>query len=186
MSAVTAEELLEVGFGPYEGFFTDGQTANNKLDLSYQRLSEHPALFRRVVSGLCELAEPYKPEFTIGNPDGATGLAGAVALEMDIYCLHLAKEPSANAIRFATTIDKFSMSVLGRGVGIEDVLNRRATTRRVLAMPGMFDKVLAVIGVFDRGMEGEVKEVRKPVHSLIKLPIPAQLEADSTLWKFGS
>jgi hypothetical protein len=184
MTNVYSEELLDIGFSRYEGTFADGQSANNKLDLSYQRLVEYPHLFRRVIIGLCELAEPYKPEFTIGNPDGATGLAGAVALEMDIHCLHLAKNPVSREISFATSIDKYSLTVLDRGVGVEDILNRRSTTERVLRLPGIFDKVVAIVGVFDRGIEGEVKEISKPVHSLVKQPIPAVLPEESLLWKY--
>ncbi len=180
MSSVSTQELLQVGLMPFEGTFADGQLANNKLDLSYARLSSRPRLFRRIVKGLCEYAEPYKPEFTIGNPDGATGIAGAVALEMDLHCIHLAKTPD-KGIQYATTIDEFSVLQVQRGVLIEDVLNRRSTSQKVLRLPHLADKISAVIGIFDRGMPGEVRSIDKPVHSLVTFPIPPVLHDNSDI-----
>lgn len=180
MSSVSTQELLLAGLMPFEGTFADGQPANNKLDLSYARLSSRPRLFRRIVQELCEYAEPYKPEFTIGNPDGATGIAGAVALEMDLHCIHLVKTHN-KGIKYATTIDEFSVSQVQRGVLIEDVLNRRSTSQKVLQLPHLADKISAVISIFDRGMPGEAHFIDKPVESLVKFPIAPELPDNSEL-----
>lgn len=183
-TSISAEELIKVGLTHYEGTFSDGQSANNKLDLSYQRLSVHPKLFRRIVLGLCEIADPYKPEFTVGNPDGATGIAGAVALEMDVYCLHLAKTTD-KSIDYATSIDEFSASQLKSGVIIEDVINRRSTTERVLRLPNLAEKISAVIGIFDRGLPGEARHIDKPVHALATLPIEPTIPLNSPIWQLA-
>lgn len=183
MPKVSAEELLEVGFMRYEGVFADGQPANNKLDLGYPNLAPHTALFRKIVLGLCEVAEQYKPEFTVGNPDGATGIAGAVALEMDLYCVHLVKR--AGNIEYSMLFDEDAVNQLGSGLIVEDVLNRRSTTKKVLGLPQLAPKISAVIGIFDRGIMGENVELDKKVHALVTQPIEQLLPEDSPLWRYA-
>jgi hypothetical protein len=180
------ERLLDVGFGSYEGSFADGQSANNKLELDYAMLSKHPELCNEVVTRLTDLAEIFNPQFIMGVPDGATGFAAAVAarirLQRKIYNPVLTKDGTTQAIDYRGSMDRSLVMALSTGVLIEDVLNRRSTTERVLRISGLAPKITTVIGIFDRSLPEERIDVGKPVYRLAAQEIPAVLTADSELW----
>ncbi|HTB48631.1 MAG TPA: hypothetical protein VK712_00960 [Verrucomicrobiae bacterium] len=179
-------QLLEIGFGPYNGQFTDNQPANNKLNLDYENLNQeqHAELHDEVVSRLCGLAEMFEPEFVIGVPNGAIGLAQAVAVHYSgfVYNPFLKKDESSKTVGYATPLDQEVAEELSCGVLIEDVLNRRSTTQRVLRIPGLAPKIVAVIGIFDRSVPSERKPVGRPVRSLVSMEIPAIIDEEHELW----
>lgn len=180
------EQLLEIGFERHNDEFADGQLANNKLELDHQRLSQHLQVYEAVVGRICELAEPYKPEFVIGVPHGATGLAGKVALELgnNVYNPVLKIDKAAKTMDYATQLDRSIVERLDRGLLVEDVPNRRSSIQRALRVPDLAAKISVVLGVFDRGLPDERKSVDKPVHSIVALEIPAILPSDSELWNY--
>jgi len=175
------EQLLAIGFGRYNGPHASGEQANNKLELGYPTLAKYPEVLERVVAGICDYAEPYEPEFVVGVPHGATGLAAKVASQMDLYYIQLDK--SEGEITYAQQTDGDNMQFLSQGIMVEDVLNRLTNTARALRLRAMAPKIAAVIGVFDRGMLGRREPIEQPIHSLVSLPIGAQLPTDHFLFK---
>lgn len=174
-------QLLRVGFRRYDGTFAGGQKANNKTELDYDTLARHPRLLDRVVELMCEEAESYNPDFFVGVPDGATNLAGRVAREYGAYHVSL-RRVSKEEMGYKTEIDRSSIAHLGDGVLIEDVLNQLTNTRRALMVEGLDPKILAVIGILNRGMPGEQQPISKPIHSLVTRSIPAILPPSDELW----
>lgn len=181
------DQLLEAGFRRYDGVFAGGQQANNKTELDYETLLRHPQLLNQVVELICEKAEPYKPDFFAGVPDGATGLAERVAQETGAYFVRL-KRPSKTEMSYATTADRDRVGCLQGGILLEDVLNRRTNTKRALDIEGLGPKILAVIGILDRSIPEpeDRKTIGKPVHSLVRRPIAPILPDDDELWRFAS
>ena len=126
------DRLLAVGFGSYDGHFADGQLANNKLDLDYAHVAQDPELLDEVADGLYALAKPFRPQFVIGVPNGATGFAQAVAARFriwsDVRQPVLTKNQVAKTMDYRSGRDESIVAGLSRGILIEDVLNRRAST----------------------------------------------------------
>ena len=81
-SAALREKILLQCFEPYEGNFATGAAANNKLDL--EQLVVGSATYNAIVRGIGKTAIRYEPDFCVGVPDGATGLAMHVAHRMGI------------------------------------------------------------------------------------------------------
>ena len=184
------EKLTFVGFDFHTDpiKFAGDQIANNKFDLGYEQLKKHPALLQEVLDGLCELAESCdpQPEFTVGVPDGATELAGRVALEMGIYCVHLTYlDETKERIIYKNEIDENTVECLDSGVIIEDVLNRRTSTSKVLDVPKLEPKVSTVLAILDRAdrntPDTDVLDINKPIKSLVTVSVPAQLDMQSEI-----
>ncbi len=193
MATELGEQLLQIGFRDFEGEFADGQEANNRVELDSAVLAQHPLIRDVVVSGLADLAEQYRPsfnqpQFIVGVPDGATDLAGWVAYELstkydrEIYVAQL--EKTEDGFFFKTPVDEDTVNKCTSGLIVEDTLNRRSSTRKVLWLPGMHGKILAVLAELDRGVEGDYEELDIPVHPLAKIAIPAMLEPDSPFRKY--
>jgi len=181
-------QLMQHGFSRFAGTFADGQAADNKLELDHRSLSQNQNLLTTVVANICELAEPYHPDFVIGVPNGATNLAVAVAKNMrqEVYSPHLAKDDATKLIDYKTEADRDMIAFLGRGILIEDVLNRRRTTRKVLQLAELGPKICAVIGVFDRSVPAERLPVDKPTHALVHQKIPATIgNKNSRFWRYA-
>lgn len=183
------ERLLDIGLEHYDGFFADDQPANNKLDLGYERVSQHSEVCDEVLYRMYHIARKhrYNPDFIVGVPNGAIGYAARLAAMLEVdYNPHLRKDPNTKKLYYANDIDKDSVSRLQRGILVEDVLNRRSSTRRALRLPGLGPKTTAVIAVFDRGIPEERYAIDKPVHAVVARPIPAELPQIHALWQHAS
>lgn len=181
MSEQLRGQLLQIGFGRFEGLHASGTQANNKLELGYETLRRYPEVLDRIVTGLCETVVPYRPDFVAGVPHGATSLATEVGKQLDTYEVRLTK--SAGTITYAHEQDKENLRCVGDGVLIEDVLNRLTNTKACLDLPGLGAKVVAVAGIFDRGFLGQREPIEQPIHSLVSLPIGTQLPDDHYLFR---
>jgi orotate phosphoribosyltransferase len=174
------QQLLQIGFQRCDPpiTFADGQTANNKLELSYDAVRQHDDVYQRVIVGLFQLARPYKPDFIVGIPNGATEYALQVAIMLDVHQIMLDKDDDTKALSYASTIDYQKVQGLQRGILVEDVINRRSSLERAMRLPDMAAKIVGVIGVFDRGLMAERRSLNVPVQCIATMPIPAQLSTE--------
>jgi len=175
--------LLTAGFERYSGKFKGNQYANNKVILDFEKVHKNKQLYPRVLGGLCRLVAQHNPDFVVGVPDGATGYADAVARNLRIDVIHLAKDKQHHRMEFATEDDRVLADLLQRGVLIEDVPNRRTSLKEAVDLLGA--KVIRAVGIFDRGVPGELIDIGIGVDSLVHEPIPAELSQRHELWHFA-
>jgi orotate phosphoribosyltransferase len=127
------------------------QQANNKLDLA--PIEHDQSLRGLIIPALGDLVLQHEPEFVIGVPTGGTWLADAVANEINCYSAHLKRDEQRNMSYEDQEVDwGMTVSSLSRGVLVEDVFNRFTSTRQALAVPGLNERVVAIIGIWDRGV----------------------------------
>ncbi len=175
--------LLWEGFELVDTQFAGGQSANNKLLLDYDKVKQNKRLYSWVLGGLCNVIEPYKPDFVAGMPNGATGYAEAVGTRLGIEVVRLAKVEKTKQIVFASEEDRETAELGEHGVAVEDVMNRRTTLKKGIDLLG--DKVFLAVGIFDRGMPGECLDLGVPIESLAQEPIPAMLPRRHELRRFA-
>lgn len=183
------EELLSLGFSRWEGNFANGEPANNKLSLDHDMLKQDPKLYTMVVRRMCELAEPYRPSFFIGVPQGATGIAKAVAQEYGAHLLsptpEIKKDYATKTMSYANTQSSRIVRCSGNGVLVEDVFRTGSSTEKALALPYMAGKIIAGVCVFDRRISGNCLDLPIEVHSVAQEPIPTMLKEESELWQYS-
>ncbi len=186
MSDQLLTNLLEIGFSHASDNLSSNAPINNKLELDFATVSQYPDVLKKVTERLCEIVEPYQPEFVMGVPDGATGYAARVAWELDIYNPHLDRRGDRE-IAFATDIDSDSVRRLSRGALIAAVIDKFTDVNQVLRLDGMPETINIVAGVFDRGKAAWRQESSPsiPHHSAVSKPIPPQLGSRSRLWKYA-
>lgn len=182
------ESLLNEGFQRWNGTYTGGRLANNRLVLDYDSLQHHNlSLFGRVIKELCKLTEAYTPEFVAGVQRGETGYVSRVAAELDIQPVRLAQKNIHGTlhISYASELDEYTASELApRGVLIEDVVYDRRGTRAALEFDDLGPKIIAAVSIFDRSPPSESQNFDIPINSLVTEPIPAML-GRSKLWQFA-
>lgn len=180
------EEILATCFSRYEGEFADGDQANNKLDM--EKIYDNPELFEEVTLRLGQVAMEHDPEFIVGVPDGATRLADAVASYCGLFSAHLRRTGSnKDKVEFKDNFldGKVICGSLSRGVLVEDVFNKFTSTNRVLAVPELSERIVAVEAIWDRGSDPRSKP-DVPARALIKEHVPSILPADSRFWGFAA
>ncbi|MGC1177128.1 MAG: hypothetical protein WA843_03595 [Candidatus Saccharimonadales bacterium] len=167
-----------------------GQPANNKLELeNIESLSELRAV---VVRKIGELVMPYDPEFVIGVPYGAIWIADAIAKEYGIeYAPRLKARGTASGKQMQYDNEFVDGEVivrnLSRGVLVEDVFNHFTNTRRALAVPGLSEKIVGIVGIWDRGVSHENRETpTQPYQALVTEHIDEMLAETSELWRFAA
>ncbi len=178
------EEILATCLVSYNGYFHNGERANNKLDLDRLQLS-NPALREKVIAGLGKMAMDFKPDFIVGVPNGANWLAEAVAIEIDVDCPVLEKSEDGRRMYFLDEIERDYCINNFRGVVVEDVSTHLTSVRQTLAVPEIGCRAVASIAVWDRGRDSERHGLEIPFVPLIKEHIPPILPADSLLWEFA-
>jgi hypothetical protein len=180
------ERLLKAGIGHYNKRFVSGVEANNKLDLDFETINRFPELRTDVLNGLGKLAVVHAPDLIVPIPNGANGYGSKVARALGIDFMILGKNPVTKDI-FYNIGDLAALMKYRRIVLVEDVPNALTTTNTVLAMRGMAERVVGVIGIWDRGDPA----IRLPlpggvaVSSIVQEYIPAQLGPDSPLWDYA-
>lgn len=178
--AITAAELVAASFAWGETIYAAGTPATHKLEMDYEAMEHHPLLLWRLVKALTEETIPYKPDYIVGVPNGATGYAGAVALELsgqddrDVFLAHLHKDESG--IGFATDIDRDTASRLSKAVLVEDVFNTGKSTRQSIdCIRSVGSEVVAVVAAFDRGDPMTRPDLEVPFRSMAAAYIPPDL-----------
>lgn len=175
--------ILASCFDKYNGTYASGVAANNKLDL--EALGYYLELEALAVNGLTELVRPYKPDLIVPVPDGANRLGRQIAMALGIDAMILRKDSVTKEITMKPGAEQI-FAAAKRIVVVEDVLNQRTTTSRVLALPWIGERTQAVVGVWDRGDPAARPTLAVPVQSLVEEFIPAELPQDSEYWSYIS
>ena len=179
------EEFLRTCFEPFDGEFASGKKANNKIEA--ENIYDHNELFEAIALRLGQAVLEHNPEFVVGVPDGATKLADAVALRCDLQAVHLKRTgPNREKMEFKDNfLDREVICrPLSRGVLIEDVFNEFTNTRKSLAIPELSERIVAVVGILDRGPRRR-QEPAVPCRALIRKRIPNELWRYSRMWKYA-
>lgn len=182
------DRLLQVGFRRYEDSFASGLQANNKLDLSYEALHPHAELLAEVIQRLGELATEYQPDLIVPVPNGANGIGSNVAMKLNIEAACLIKNTwdTTQGIYYgngsAQAINEHERIIL-----VEDVINGLTSTRRVMALPGITERLVSVIGIWDRGDPQTRLVLPRGVvlQAIIQEPIAPMLPESSKLWEYA-
>lgn len=178
------ERILTTCFDRYDGTFANGEVANNKLD--GERAQYNHVLRPMIVRRMGKLVLRHKPGFVTAVPAGANWIARDVSEQYDLALVRLRRDPrKPGRIVFDSPKDKEICESHGRGVLIEDVINRFTNTHRVLQIPALKQRIVAEVAMWDRGPKGDREEPDFPHEALIDEPIPALLQDDSPLWEFA-
>ncbi|HVV25724.1 MAG TPA: hypothetical protein VHC21_01700 [Candidatus Saccharimonadales bacterium] len=175
------ETVLRLTFDRYEGTFAGGQPANNKLDL--ERIAHVPGLRAQIVYGLAELAQPHRPDLIVGVPHGGDWLATDLAWQLGIRALLLDKDEHK-----AFHYQKGGEQMVARServVGVDDLFNRRTSIRKVQALNGLAERMVAAVAVWDRNPAMKPR-LPLPHEALIEEAIPDMLPADDPRQKYLS
>lgn len=180
------EALLYAGFGRYDDLHASGEHANNKLSLGYDELSGSHELCGRIVYGLSGLAAVYKPDLLLSVPSGPDEYARRMGRFMGVRVLVPYKDPETKEI----SVDEDSEKVIEASetiVLVEDVPNSHTNTRKVLALQGVEERVVALAGIWDRGNPSTRKTLPNGIKtsSMVTEFIPARLRSDSGYWKYA-
>lgn len=180
------EELLTTGFGRYSGTFASGVEANNKLNLD--GVQRNMRLRREVVAGIGQIIQDNNLEFglVMPVPNGANWLGLEVASANNARYLPLRKAGNRQ-ISLISPQDQGEIDVADKIVVVEDVPNGLTSVRRVLGLPGVMERTVAVLGVFDRGDPSQREPLPEHIllRSLVEEYIPPMLPDDSNLWKYA-
>lgn len=89
---------------------------------------------------------------------------------------------------FEREIDRITCSHLERGMLLEDVINTRASTNRVFAIPELAERLVAIEAIWDRGRQPEDHAHNPPVPTgaVIAEYISPILQDESELWEYAS
>lgn len=187
--AITASELVAASFEWGETTYAAGATATHKLTMDYEAMEQHPLLLWRLVRAMTEAVAPYRPDYIAGVPNGATGYAGAVALELsgrddrDVFLVHLKKDTAG--VRFKTDIDRDTAGRLSRAALIEDVFNTGKSTRESIdCLRSAGSEVVAVVAGFDRGNDTARPDLGVPLHSIAAAYIPPDLTPGTDVLRY--
>ncbi|MGH7238161.1 MAG: hypothetical protein ACREGF_06510 [Candidatus Saccharimonadales bacterium] len=193
MATSLREPILKACFQPGNLVFAGGEEANNKLEL--ENLRHCPDLRSLVAARVGKLVREYNPDLIIPVPNGANWLGQDIARARGIGCVLLGKNAETKEIYYPSNIQKQIVEGSQSIVIIEDALNKLITTKKVLALPGIAEKCLAVAGIWRRGDLGlvlprylesaENEDDYIPVQAVINEFIPAQLPDDSELWRYA-
>ncbi len=187
------EELLSIGLRREEGvIYSNGEQGNNIIDIDHAKLKKHPDTYKKVVTRICRLAEPYKPEFFIGIPDGATEIAETAAREYGIPVYEfnprlIKHDPVTRKMAYVNALSRVIVQGLGSGVIIDDVLRKGSNLLEALEVPRLADNLVLSVSVYDRSMLGDdpVLPSHIDVVSVGGRPVPTMLEDDSVLWQYA-
>jgi hypothetical protein len=181
------ESLLQIGFGRYRGKYAGSLAANNKLDLGYENLQPYSEIYGTVIAKLGELSSRYEPDLLLPVPYAANGYAGDIGRLIATDSVCLSKNQLTNVIHFPGN-SRAMIAKHGRIVILEDVVDKFTNTTRLLSLPGMAARVVAVVSIWDRGDMSSRPALPTGIglSSIVQEYIPQTLEEDSGLWRFAA
>jgi orotate phosphoribosyltransferase len=180
--------LLKAGLVFGEFSFSGGQKANHKLELDYDHIKQDSQLYLEVIDRLAELAEPWQPDFVVGVPNGATriGLSVGLNLKTVSHCVQLRKDDGH--FSYSTlAVDAENARRGSRGVIVEDVVNRRTNTLKVLNMNGLGEKIVGAVAIWDRAIDNDPLRQSLPIElkSIVTEPVPSMLPDGHEFWGYA-
>lgn len=169
---------------PWEGTYAGGEVGNNKLECDL--LATNPSLREIVIEEMTAATMRHEPDFVVGVPRGANWLAEAIGERTGIQAVYLDYRDSDPQKRmfYRRVKDATLCASLERGVVVDDVFNRFTNTRRALMVEGMQARIVAAEAIIDRGDPDARESLMIPTDARIKHPIPPQITAASSLWKY--
>lgn len=168
-------------FGRDDKVFASGVRANNKIDI--ELLADDP-VGHRMVHALGGVIRRYRPDFLVPVPNGARWITAMLSEELSVPEVFLEKH-NDRTIHYPNPEEMERVLGFRRGVVIEDLLNRYTNTRKVLALPGMAERIVAAAALMDRGDPAVREPLTIPAYALVSEPIPEQLPVDSVYWSYA-
>jgi hypothetical protein len=172
--------LMAIGLERGDFITAAGQPANTKLIIDSDRLEQYPDIRDEVVTGIANITKEldFEPEWVAGIPTGATKLATWVCHELGVEYQPVFTKDKTGNLDFATQLDEEMIQDLGDGLVVDDVATAWSSIRKMLTLPGMFQRTKAFIPVFDR-FDGDFRGgLPVQYHPLCTQPIPL-LQADA-------
>jgi orotate phosphoribosyltransferase len=173
--------FLEKCFVRDDKVFASGIQANNKIDM--ERLANDPVA-HALVERLGGLIVVQRPEFLVAVPNGASWMTAILCNQLSIPEVQLTKHQD-RSVDYLNAEEATKVLSYEQGVLIEDIFNRFTNTRKVLSLPGMSERVVAVTALMDRGEPSIREPLEIPHFVLVHEPIPEQLPPDSVYWKYA-
>ncbi len=185
------EQLLTIGFTRRNCQFSNGQEANNKVELDFARLAQYPDVYKKVIRRMCELVEPHAPGFFVGVPNGATRIAEKLAREYCVPHIVLTSDPSTKTMDYLNDKHRAAVLDLKNGVLTEDVFRTGSNLERALNVSELASRLAIGVCVLDRSVANaadpgdQILELSKDLEilSVAREPIPSMLPEDSELFK---
>jgi len=140
------ETIFRLCFDRYEGRLAGGQKANNKLDL--ERVANVLSLRGQVAHNVASLVIPCEVDLLVSTPRGGDWLTKDMAQILGVEYLLLNKDEDKNFTYFSGGAERVASSE--KLVIVDDLMNRRTNTNKVLALPGMAERAAAAVAIFDR------------------------------------
>lgn len=182
--AVLQAEVLELGSFQ----FASGDRTNNHL--SMERLFEHPLQLKTILHHLGRVALRFEPELLIGIPSGGEMFAEALSDDDYVgvpvaYLDKVAVEPGRKTFAYRTPEDREKVLSVERLVVVEDIFSKFVSTRGVLEVPGISERVQAVVGIWDRGYHPSRGDLPIPVEALVTEHVPNFLREADEIYGWG-
>lgn len=187
-NSVLQAEVLEIGDAVYTGDTENDPIANNKLN--FDRLHEHPQQLQIVSHHLSRVIFHYRPQALLGITKGGEMLAEVVNNNPefpDMELIYVDKDeehssPGVKAFTLRSNKDKEILDFVDSLVVVEDVIRKLTSTRGVLAIKGVLEKTLAVVGVWDRGLHPSREPLPVPTETLVTEYIPRKLRETDEIY----
>lgn len=183
--AVLLADCLELGRFRH----ANGRKSNNKLNLDH--LHEHAHHLQTVLLQLGNIALRYSPDLLVGVPSGGTFLADKLTDDgyLNIPAARLSKESDEFGLKTFTYDSDEDMDLITsaeRIVVVEDVFNKFTSTLGVLALAGIKQSAVAVVGIWDRGGDHPSRlSPAVPAHALVSRYIPNFLHESDEIFEYG-
>jgi len=179
--AETLDYFLVHCFDRADKIFASGRQANNQVDL--ELLADDPvahALVRRLGTVIMD----SQPDFLVAVPNGARWMTRILCRELSLPEIMLSKDEHRD-ISYANEGEAARITEFDNGVIVEDLFNRYTNTRKVLALPGMGERIVGACALMDRGSPADREALAIPTSVLVHTYIPEQLPPDSAYWKYA-
>ncbi len=178
------EQILQTCFERYEGNFSAGDPANNKLNID--RLAGNPELKNYCVREIGSLAIDNQVDFVTAVPNGANWVAEEVADSYELPFVELYKRPDTRQIDFRTEEDYELACMFDGGLIIEDAARTFHNLLICLGLKPLDRKVSIAVSIFDRGDPTSRKPLPINYRALVAEYIPPLLPVDSTYWEYAN
>lgn len=176
------EGILTTCFIKYDGQLSNGDNANNKLDLDL--LAENPELEAQIIYGLGSMAVNLNPDYIAGVPQGGSRLADRVSANFDLPQIVLKKVEDEDGYKYIAPAADYEDKKINHAqsiVVIEDVVRTGKNVRLAVSAVGR-SKLAGVIAVFDRSPY-HPSRADLSVNSLVEESIP-ELIAPNSEYKY--
>ena len=155
-----------------EGHFRLSSGLHSNRYLQSALVLQHPALAERLGAALAERIRDLRPNAVLSPALGGIVIGQEVGRALGVRALFAERQDGALTLRRG-----FALSAADRVLVVEDVITTGGSTRETIAVARAAGAaVVGAAGIVDRG--GDPARVDVPLHTLVKLEVPAY-SADS-------